>query len=100
MAGQGMVERAAEAVHVGEESLALAFDFFRRDVIGRAFGDGGGFRLGFGAAGQAEIHQLRFVIGVEENIARLDVAMEQVVFKRHVERGGDLDADVEALRVR
>jgi hypothetical protein len=55
--------------------------------------------LGFGAARQAKIDQLRFAFGVEENVAGLDVAVEQPVFQGGVEGGRHLDANIEDLQL-
>src|SRR5437868_4675861 len=56
----------------------------------------GGFVFGF--AREPEIDELRFAVAVEKNVARLDVAMEQVALERGVERGRDLDGDIEDLQ--
>ncbi len=94
-AGQRVIQRRPEAIHVRQKSLRFAVDFFRRDVIRRAVHHGAVFLLRIGLAREAEIHQLRFVVVVEKDVARLDVAMDQIVLERQVERGGDLDADVQ-----
>ena len=98
--GQCVVKRRPEAVHVGQKGFGLAFDFFRRDIIRRAPGHVIRFLLLVGFLRQTEVHQFRFVIRIEQNVARLDVAVEQIVFERHVERGGDFDADVEHVEFR
>ena len=98
MTGHRVIERGAEAVHIGQKSFRLALDFFGRDVIRRAPRHVLHFVFHVGFAGEAEVNQLWFVVRVEQNIARLDVAVEQVVLERHVERGGDFDADVEHVQ--
>src|SRR3954470_6785649 len=40
------------------------------------------------------------MIGVEKNISWLDIAMEQIVLERHVERAGDFDADIQHVQLR
>ena len=49
--------------------------------------------------GQAKIHELRFVIRVEKNISGLDIAVQQVVFERHVQGGGDFDSNIQHLEL-
>src|SRR5690242_7520586 len=98
MTSHGVVKCAAEAVHVREKRLRLPLDLLRRDVIRRAPGAFLGIVLGFGAAGQAEVHQLWFVVGVEKNVAGLDIAVQKTVLKGKVESRGDLDADIEHLK--
>ncbi len=97
MAGQGMIKCAAKAVHVRQESFPFAFDFFRGDIVRSAFGDRCRFGLGLGVARETEIHQLRFIIGIEQNIARLDIPMQKIVFERHVQRRGDFNSNTKAL---
>ena len=99
MAGQGVIEGAAQAVHVGMKILAFAFELFRGDVIDRApdvLFPGVVLRR----ADQAEINQLGFAVHVEKDIARLDVAMEQFVLKGGGEGGADFDADIQHIQFR
>ena len=97
MAGQRVIQRSRQAIHVRQEILAFALHFFRRDVIRRAPHGRVVFGVRLGAAGEAEVNQLGFAVGVEQDVARLDVAMKEVVFERGVQRGGDFDADVQHL---
>ena len=97
---QCVVERPAQAVHIRQGRLPLALDFFRSDIIGCAPSDILHFLIGLGAPGQAKIHQFGLVVGVEEDIAGFDVAVQEIVLEGHVEGGGDLDADVQHFQLR
>ena len=84
LAGQALVEDAAERVHVGLRGDGLAFHLFRCDVLERADEPACvGAVLLLGAARQAEVGEVdvaREVVAgvtVEENVARLDIAMDQ-----------------------
>src|SRR5687767_9297082 len=57
-AGDGVVERAGEAVHVGEEIFAFTLHLLWRDVVGRAPDGGVVIVAAFGFAGETEIDQL------------------------------------------
>ena len=77
-AGQGVVKGGPEGVHVRAEILGVAFDGFRGHVVGR-----GPDFLGLGGAalaeqqGQTEIHDFGVALGVEQDVTRLDVAVDQ-----------------------
>ena len=75
MAGEGMIKGASEAVHVREEIFPFAFDFFGGDVIGSS-PNGFFFGSGFHLAGESEIDEFGFAIGIEEDITRFDIAVE------------------------
>ena len=76
-----MVERTAQAVDVAAEIGLLPPKLLRRDVVGCAPDLGG---LGIGRRSDAEVEELRGVALVEDDVLRLDVAMDQVG------RGGEL----------
>ena len=63
-----------------KERLFFALDLLRGNVIRRPLGHGGRFRFRIHPAGQAEVHQLGFVVRVEQDVAWLDVAMERLCF--------------------
>jgi hypothetical protein len=100
MSRECLIQRATEAVHVREKRFLLAFDFFRGDVIRRAVRYGTRFLLGIHAAREAEVHELRLVVAVEKDVSRFDVAVQEIVFEREIECGGDLDSDVENVQFR
>ncbi len=100
VSGQRMVERAGEAVHICEESLRFAPEFLGRNVV-RGSPDLLGVihsRLRF--AGQAEVDQLGFTVHVEQDISRLDVAMQQIVLQRGIQCRGNLDAYIQHQQLR
>jgi hypothetical protein len=94
LAGEALVEHAAERVHV---SAAVGFspDLLRRDV-GRSAdrqSAGAGDSFGCEAPAQAEIGQIDVLVLVEQRVRRLDVPMDETTSVGGVERGGDLAAD-------
>ncbi len=95
-----VVKRAAQAVHIGKKSLLLTLNFFRRNIIRRAVRLGERFRFKINAAREPKINQLRFVIFVEKNIPWLDVAMQEVMLQRGIQRGTHLIADIQHIEFR
>ncbi len=80
--------------------LAFALDFSGGHIIDRAPNV---FFVGvvrFGGANQAEIDQFRLALGIVKYIARLDVAVQEIVLQGRGEGGGGLDADVQHVQLR
>ena len=100
VASNGVVKRCTQRIHVGEKRFRLTFDLFWSDVIRRAACEFCAFGFGIRFAGEAKVHQFRFVVGVEKNVARLDVAMQQVMLQCSIQSSGDLDAHIEHLQFR
>ena len=77
MPGQGVVQGSGEAVDVAQKGISLLPHSFRRDVVGRAEDRGIGIGVGIGLLGQTEVHHLGFTVGAEEDVAWLDVEVQQ-----------------------
>ena len=95
--GDRLVHDAAEGVDVGAGVDAVAADLLRRHVVERADeGAGAGQRPRIGPLveplGQAEVGQVGAIAGIpfDENVAGLDVAMDQPSGMGDVERRCDL----------
>jgi hypothetical protein len=95
------VEHAAEAEQVRPVVNGLAHGLLRRHVQRRA-GDKAALRQAgvVGGAGQAEVGQLDPLLdaGLQQDVARLDVAVDQPHGVRRGQAGGDLPADARHLR--
>ena len=93
-AGQREVEREPERVDVGPGVAAPP----GHDLGGRV-GQGAGERPGRGDAelpvelGRAEVGETRPSVGVEQDVLRLHVAVQDPPPMRRAERGGDVPAD-------
>ncbi len=77
--------------------ILLAANLFRRHVVG---GTEDGARLGVRSvlpAGDAEVHDLRLTAVADEDVRRLDVAMDDAVLVRVREPAAGLGDDVELL---
>ena len=95
VAGQGVIERSPQAVHVGMEIFPMPQDFFGRDVV-RSAPDGGLVVLVLlRLPGEAEVHELGFAVFVEEDVAWFDVAMEEIALESGLESRGDSNPDIE-----
>ena len=63
-----------------------------RDVVGGAeHAAGGGQALRLERAGDAEVGDLRAAVGVDQDVLRLHVAVDEAVGVRALERAADLD---------
>ena len=83
-----MVERRAEAVDVAPRAVHLLLDLLGGDVVGRAPEL---LHLPLrSAARDAEVHELRVHVLVEEDVVRLHVAVEEPDLLRRLEALGDL----------
>ena len=102
LAGQALVEDAAERVHVGPAVDLAALDLLGRGIGGRAEREPASrrwSRVGE-APRQAEVGQIDVLVLVEEHVRRLDVPVHEPARVRGVERGRDLGADRDgALRL-
>jgi hypothetical protein len=79
----------------GAEPAALAAGLLGRHVAGCADDGPGGGQAGVlvGALGQAEVGDARLALGVDQDVGRLEVAVQHAAAVREVDRLGD-DADV------
>ena len=92
LTGQAFVQDAAERVDVGAAVDGAAFDLLGGDVVDGAERVAGG-RAGvgiLGAAGEPEVAEVGVLVGREQDVGGLDVAVDQAVLVRGVERVGDL----------
>ena len=105
LAGQALVEHAAERVDVGARVERLGGDLLGGGVVHRA-GEVGGGRSppSSGGAGEAEVGQvavLRAALLGDEHIRRLDVSVHEPVLVGRVEGLSDLTDELErAARAR
>ena len=94
LAGEQLVEDDAEAVDVaaGVDRVRLAAGLLGRHVGRRAehLAVGRHRRVVGVALGQAEVHEVRLAVGVEQDVRRLDVAVDDAERVRAAERVGDL----------
>ncbi len=102
LSGQHLVEHDAERVDVGLLVDVHALRLLGRDVVGRAEHRAG---LGHPAldverAGDAEVGDLRLAVAVQQDVLRLDVAMDETVAVREREPARDLDRQLERRRDR
>ena len=95
-AREALEQQAGQAVLVGAAVERLAADLLRRDVVDRAHELAvGGTALGR-ALRQAEVGQVAVlapVLAVEQDVAGLDVAMDEAAAVGGVQRIGDLGGD-------
>ena len=91
---QRVVEDAAQRVDVGADGRLVALHLLGRQVVGRPDHLAGlrqpRLRLGLG---QAEVGQVDVLVRVEQDVARLDVAVDQPARVGGVERTGDAADD-------
>ena len=100
MPGQGVVQGSGEAVDVAQEGISLLPHSFRRDVVGRAEDRGIGIGVGIGLLGQTEVHHLGFTVGAEEDVAWLDVEVQQTPLEGRLQGASHLDSDVQHVELR
>ena len=99
-AGQQLEEHDARRVQVGACVHGLASCLLGGEVLGGA-DDGvrlrhGGLRVGQGT-GDAEVHDLDLAVRRQHDVARLDVAMHQVVVVRVLQGGQDTRHDLDGF---
>ena len=91
LAGERIVQRHAECVFVGPRVAAPAGELLRRRIVGRADETAGlGHGLLPGQPCRAEVGEPCPAVGREQDVLRLDVAMEDAVAVGGGERRGDL----------
>ena len=94
-ASGGLHQDQTQGVHIGPAVERLAANLFRRGVAGRAHHGAGGFcpgRLGQGPR-QAEVGNRQAPLFVEDEVRRLDVAMDQAAPVGVVKGPGRVGAD-------
>ena len=112
VAGEGdaarehLVEDDAGGVKVGRRPRRRSARLLGREVLRRADDRSRLRHLARGGAGDAEVHHLQAPVGSDDDVVRLDVAVDGAVPVRELERGEDLarvvdrDADRRAGRGR
>ncbi len=96
--GQRLIEHDAEAVEIGSPVERMM-----QRLLGREIVRGAHHRLGTRqlrcprGAGDAEIRHLGDALGMEQDIMRLDVPVDEATAMGRCERGGDLRADRQRL---
>src|SRR5205814_1115822 len=92
LAGEQFVEDRAQPVHVGRGGQVLQGGrLLGGEVAGRA-DDGPGLRVGgvtFEVLGQPEVGDVRLAVRVQEDVARLEVAVEHAALVGVVDGPGD-----------
>ncbi|HEY3088781.1 MAG TPA: hypothetical protein VGJ59_12035 [Jatrophihabitantaceae bacterium] len=97
-AGEAFKQHKAERVDIARRSDVAAFDLLRAEVVGRAHRRAVlGEPWAVNRPGDAEVGELRNRI-VEQDVRRLDVAMDDTAAMDVVEGGSDLRADRGGLR--
>ena len=92
VAGEHLVEDDAERVDVGALVDVLAHRLLGGDVVGGAEHPAGrGHPLLLERAGDAEVGHLRAPVGVDQDVLRLDVAVDEPAGMGAVEAAPDLD---------
>ena len=92
VAGQHLVEDDPERVDVGARVGALPHRLLGRDVVGRAeHAPGGGDARLLELAGDPEVGDLGPPVGVDQDVLRLDVAVDHAARVGDGEAAGDLD---------
>jgi hypothetical protein len=100
-AREALVQHAAERVDVGARVDLLAVDLLRRDVVHGAHEDAGAGQPAHrpGVLGEAEVRQVDVVGAVlrlarhEQDVRRLDVAVDEIAPVRRGQRARDLADD-------
>ncbi len=96
LAGRRVIERCAQRVEVRTRGRLAAAGLLGRDVVGRAEQRAGRGQLDVAAvegARQAEVGQVRDALLVEQDVLRLDVAVDDPRGVRGGQRARDPDAD-------
>ena len=99
--GEDLVEDGAEAEDVGPRVDRLSLDLFRRHIRGgpeyrarRGLGDVGS-RLQ--ALGHAEVEELRRAARGDHDVGRFQVAVQDALLVRGLQRAGNLDRDADRV---
>ncbi len=100
-AGEALVQQARQGVDVGGRAAAAAAEPFGGHVGARADNQSGARHIRLTAAVRdAEVDQISEVVGREQHVLRLDVAVHEAVAVRSVQRGRDLPDDRHRTRRR
>ena len=98
-AGEALVHDARERVHVGLGRHLLAMDLLGRHVVERAEGlPGPGQQAALAVLGEAEIRQVGVAVRVDQDVGRLDVAVEEALGVERVERARNLLEPAQRVR--
>ena len=93
-AGQHLVEHRAERVDVGAGARRLAADLLGRGVVDAAHEQAGlGHPARAGVPREPEVGQVDVILGRDQHVGGLDVAVHEAARVGGVERGGDLADD-------
>jgi hypothetical protein len=98
-AGDEFVEHDAERPDIGRSAERLAFDLLGTRVGHRHRIDHGGrvaADLGVEQPRDAEIEQFGFAVAVDEDVGRLEIAMDDEPAVRILDRGADLEEQFDA----
>ena len=93
LASDGLVHNDAERVDVACGAKLLALRLFRRNIVGGSQNGGGLRKAGVARTSDAEVHYLDVAIGLDHDVLRLDVAVDNAAGMRHRKRLGNLRAD-------
>src|SRR5262249_61977691 len=103
LSGEQLVEDGAERIYVGSRRYCQATRLLRAGVVrrqhsqlrpgaGRVVGN-----VGIDQLGDAEVEQLRRAVGRRQDVAGLDVAMDDQVLVSELNRRADLPEGVQSL---
>ena len=94
MTGEQLVKHCAKSINICDaaDGRVVSHCLFRRHVTGRAqhFQRARDGALGFDQSGKTKIGQMRFAFFIEQNVSRLDVAMQNAVLMRVMHGARDL----------
>src|SRR4029453_7394116 len=98
LAGEHLVEHAAERVDVGPPVDRRGLDLLGGDVVGGADpragpGQAAGRAEPLGEPGVGQVDVASFALAAEQDVGRLDVAVHQPAVVRRVEGGSDRGGD-------
>jgi hypothetical protein len=90
VAGEHLVEDDADRVEIGGSGHLRAASLLRREVVGGAHDRAGLGHLRRAGARDAEVGDLQPLFGADQDVVRLDVAVDDPVLVREAERRQDL----------
>ena len=95
--GEQLVEHGARGEHVGSRVHAFAHDLLGRHVVRRAHDHAGLGQVGASEAGETEVEDLDLPVGLDVDVAGLEVAVDDIAAVRIGEAVRHLLHDVELL---